>query len=41
LSSRSCARSSTRATVDAQMVRPALGEGLQTLVMKLERFALR
>ncbi|UCC49790.1 MAG: mercuric reductase [Gemmatimonadota bacterium] len=32
---------SARAMVDAQMVHPALAEGLQALVMKLERFALR
>lgn len=35
------AGASARAMVDAQMVHPALAEGLQTLVMKLERFALR
>ncbi len=29
-----------RAMVDAQMVHPALAEGLQTMVMKLDRFAL-
>ncbi|KPK77135.1 MAG: pyridine nucleotide-disulfide oxidoreductase [Gemmatimonas sp. SM23_52] len=35
------AGTSARALVDVQMVHPALAEGLQTLVMKLERFALR
>ncbi len=34
------AGASARAMVDAQMVHPALAEGLQTMVMKLERFAL-
>ncbi len=34
------ADASARAMVDAQMVHPALAEGLQTLLMKLDRFAL-
>ena len=34
------ARASARTMVDAQMVHPALAEGLQTMVMKLDRFAL-
>ena len=34
------ARASARALVDAQMVHPTLAEGLQTLVMKLDRYAL-
>lgn len=34
------ANASARAMVDAQMVHPALAEGLQTMVMKLDRFAL-
>jgi pyruvate/2-oxoglutarate dehydrogenase complex dihydrolipoamide dehydrogenase (E3) component len=32
---------SIRSIVDAQMVHPALAEGLQTMVMKLERYRLR
>ncbi len=35
------AGASARAMVDAQMVHPTLAEGLQTLVMKLDRFALK
>jgi pyruvate/2-oxoglutarate dehydrogenase complex dihydrolipoamide dehydrogenase (E3) component len=35
------AGASARTMVDAQMVHPALAEGLQTLVMKLDRFALK
>ena len=35
------AGASPRALVDAECVHPTLAEGLQTLVMKLERFALR
>jgi pyruvate/2-oxoglutarate dehydrogenase complex dihydrolipoamide dehydrogenase (E3) component len=35
------ADASARAMVDAQMVHPALAEGLQTMVMKLERFRLK
>jgi pyruvate/2-oxoglutarate dehydrogenase complex dihydrolipoamide dehydrogenase (E3) component len=34
------ADASVRAMVDAQMVHPALAEGLQTMVMKFERFRL-
>lgn len=34
------ARASARALVDAEMVHPAFAEGLQTLVMELERYAL-
>jgi pyruvate/2-oxoglutarate dehydrogenase complex dihydrolipoamide dehydrogenase (E3) component len=34
------AGASARAMVDAQMVHPTLAEGLQTLVMRLDRFAL-
>lgn len=34
------AGASARTMVDAQMVHPALAEGLQTMVMKLDRFAL-
>jgi pyruvate/2-oxoglutarate dehydrogenase complex dihydrolipoamide dehydrogenase (E3) component len=30
-----------RAMVDAQMVHPTLAEGLQTMVMKLERYRLK
>ncbi len=30
-----------RAMVDAQMVHPALAEGLQTMVMKLDRYRLK
>ncbi len=35
------AGASARAMVDVQMVHPALAEGLQTLVMKLDRFKLK
>jgi pyruvate/2-oxoglutarate dehydrogenase complex dihydrolipoamide dehydrogenase (E3) component len=35
------AGASARAIVDAQMVHPTFAEGLQTLVMKLDRFALK
>ncbi len=34
------AGASARVMVDAQMVHPALAEGLQTMLMKLDRFAL-
>ena len=35
------ASASVRAIVDAEMVHPTFAEGLQTLVMRLDRFALR
>ncbi len=35
------AKAPARALVDAQMVHPTLAEGLQTMVMKLERYALK
>jgi dihydrolipoamide dehydrogenase len=34
------ADASARAIVDAQFVHPTLAEGMQTLVMRLERYAL-
>jgi dihydrolipoamide dehydrogenase len=35
------AGASARAIVDAEFVHPTFAEGVQSLVMKLERFALR
>jgi hypothetical protein len=35
------AEASARVLVDAEAVHPTLAEGLQSLLMKLDRFALR
>ena len=35
------AKGSVRAIVDAEMVHPAFAEGLQSVLMKLDRFALK
>ena len=35
------AKASARAIVDAQFVHPTFAEGVQSLVMKLEKFSLR